>query len=148
MEEAPGHVSAEQERAITPHPSAVGSSALVSAWKSLTAQETGHGLPGLLGRHVAPAAALAFRFASVPAVTQLLATEDECVSARTAKNDTVMNTCPAHHTSTGLPGRHGNAATCPAAAASNHDAGLVRTATTALGVDRSTSHATLFLVLS
>lgn len=38
MEEAPGHVSAEQERAITPHPSAVGSSALVSAWKSLTAQ--------------------------------------------------------------------------------------------------------------
>lgn len=53
-----------------------------------------------------------------------------------------MNTCPAHHTSTGLPGRHGNAATCPAAAASNHDAGLVRTATTALGVDRYTIHHT------
>lgn len=47
-----------------------------------------------------------------------------------------MNTCPALLMSTGRPGRHGNAATCPVAEASSHDVEPVRTATTAPGVVR------------
>lgn len=47
-----------------------------------------------------------------------------------------MKTCPARRTCTGRPGRHGNAAPCPAAEASSHDAEPVRTATTVPGVVR------------
>lgn len=49
---------------------------------------------------------------------------------------TAMNTCPAHHMSTGQPGRHGNAVPYLVAEASSLDAEPVRTATTVLGVVR------------
>ena len=49
---------------------------------------------------------------------------------------TVMNTCPARRTSTGRPGRHGNAAPYLVAEASSHDEESVRTATTVRGVVR------------
>lgn len=49
---------------------------------------------------------------------------------------TVTNTCPARRTSTGRPGRHGNAATCLAAAASSRAGEPARMATTVPGVAR------------
>lgn len=49
---------------------------------------------------------------------------------------TATNTCPARHTSTGPPGRRGNAALCLVAAASSHAGEPVRTATTVPGVVR------------
>lgn len=47
--------------------------------------ETEPGPPGLPGPPAAPAAASASRCASAPAATRRLATEDECVWARTAR---------------------------------------------------------------
>lgn len=49
---------------------------------------------------------------------------------------TVTNTCPARRTSTGRPGLHGNAATCPVAEVSSLGAEPARTATTVPGVVR------------
>lgn len=148
MEAARGPVCVAQELVITPPLNVVASIAMASVWKSPTAPETERGLPGLPGLPAAPAAASVSRSVNDPAATRLLAMVDECVWARTVRRDTVMNTCPAHRTSTGRPGRHGNAALCPVAEASSHDAEPVRTAMTVPGVARSTSHATLCHVLT
>lgn len=64
-----------------------------------------------------------------------------------------MNTCPARRTSTGRPGRHGNAVLYLVAEASSHDAEPVRTATTVPGVVRyvmqnKSSHMYHFFCLS
>lgn len=54
--------------------------------------ETERGLPGLPGLRAAPAAASASRSVNAPAATQPLATEEECVWARTVKRGTLTHT--------------------------------------------------------